>query len=93
MHGQANLPNYDDYVWEKYQIGAWMEINDLRTRQPAVKNPYHFSKLTEDAAHITAGTDLNAETSPLQDGACRGCKRRGARLLSCHSALEEQYVN
>jgi hypothetical protein len=54
MHGPANLLNYDDYVWAKYRIGAWLEINDPRTHQPAVRNPYHFSKLTEDAPHITA---------------------------------------
>lgn len=38
MHGPANLLSYDDYVWAKYRIGAWLEINDLRTRQPAVRN-------------------------------------------------------
>ena len=90
MHGQANLLAYDDYVWEKYQIGAWLEINDPRTRQPAVKNPYYFSKLTDDAARITADTDLNAETSPLQDASMQGLQRRGVRFLSCHTALEEQ---
>ena len=90
MHGPANLLNYDDYVWNKYQIGAWLEINDPRTGQPAVKNPYYFSKLTDDAAHITTGTDPNAESSPLQDASVQGLKRRGVRFLSCHTALEEQ---
>jgi hypothetical protein len=68
----------------------WLEINDPRTGQPAVKNPYYFSRLTEDAAHITAGTDPNAEASPLQDASIQGLKRRGVRFLSCHTALEEQ---
>ena len=90
LHGPANFLAYDDYVWGKYRIGAWLEINDPRTRQPAVKNPYYFSKLTDDAAHITAGTDPNAEASPLQDASMQGLKRRGARFLSCHTALEEQ---
>src|SRR6266851_4277135 len=58
LHGPANLLNYDDYVWDKYKIGAWLEINDYRTRQPAVRNPYYFSKLTEDAVHTRAGTLL-----------------------------------
>src|ERR1700752_4890958 len=31
MHGQANLLNYDDYVWKKYLIGAWLGINDPST--------------------------------------------------------------
>jgi intracellular sulfur oxidation DsrE/DsrF family protein len=83
MHGPANLLNYDDYVWDKYRIGAWLEINDPRTRQPAVRNPYYFSKLTNDAARITAGTNPNAASM-------QGLQRRGVRFLSCHTALEEQ---
>jgi hypothetical protein len=90
MHGPANLLNYDDYVWGKYRIGAWLEINDPRTREPAVRNPYYFSKFTDDAAHIAAGTDPSAETSPLQDASMQDLQRRGVRFLSCHTALEEQ---
>ena len=89
LHGQANLLNYDDYVWEKYRIGAWLKINDPRTRQPAVRNPYYFSKFTDEAAHVTAATDPSAETSPLQDASMQGLNRRGVRFLSCHTALEE----
>jgi hypothetical protein len=90
MHGPANLLNYDDYVWKKYMIGAWLEINDPRTGQPAVRNPYYFSKLTDDAAHITAAMDPSAENTPLQDASMQGLQRRGVRFLSCHTALEEQ---
>jgi hypothetical protein len=90
MHGQANLLCYDDYVWNQYKIGAWLEIHDPQTGQPAVRNPYYFSKLTEDAAHITAAMDPSAENSPLQDGSMQGLQRRGVRFLSCHTALEEQ---
>jgi hypothetical protein len=90
LHGPANLLNYDDYVWSKYKIGAWLGIDDPRTGQPAVSNPYYFSKLTNDAAQITAGTDLNAEGSPLQDASMQGLQRRGVRFLGCHTALEEQ---
>ena len=57
LHGPANLLSYDDYIWQKYRIGAWLEINDPRTHQPALRNPYYFSELTNDAAHIAAGTD------------------------------------
>jgi hypothetical protein len=90
MHGPANLLNYDDYVWETYRIGAWLKINDPRTGQPAVRNPYYFSKLAADAALITKGTNPDADTSPLQDATMQGLKRRGVRFLSCHTALEEQ---
>jgi|HubBroStandDraft_6_1064221.scaffolds.fasta_scaffold92161_3 hypothetical protein len=28
LHGAANLLNYDDYVWDKYQIGEWLNVTD-----------------------------------------------------------------
>jgi hypothetical protein len=89
LHGPANLLNYDDYVWGKYMIGAWLEINDPRTRQPAVRNPYYLSELTDDAAHITAVTDQRGDLSASRREHA-GLKRRGVRFLSCHTALEEQ---
>jgi hypothetical protein len=90
MHGPANLLNYDDYVWQKYQIGAWLQIDDPQTRQPAVRNPYYLSKFTDADAQITSATDPSAETSPLQDASMQGLQRRGVRFLGCHTALEEQ---
>lgn len=90
MHGPANLLNYDDYVWQKYQIGAWLEIDDPQTRQPAVRNPYYLSKFSGADAQVTAATDPSAETSPLQDASMQGLQRRGVRFLGCHTALEEQ---
>jgi hypothetical protein len=90
MHGPANLLNYDDYIWDKYKVGAWLEILDPRSGQPAVRNPYYFSKLTNEAARITASTDPSAQDSPLQDASMQGLERRGVRFLSCHTALEEQ---
>jgi hypothetical protein len=89
LHGPANLLNYDDYVWQKYKIGEWLKINDPHTGEPALRNPYYFSKLTDDAAHITVA-DPDAETSPLQDASMQGLQRRGVRFLGCHTALEEQ---
>jgi hypothetical protein len=90
LHGPANLLNYDDYVWSKYKIGAWLKIDDPATGQPAVRNPFYVSKLSEAAARITATTDPNDEASPLQDASMQGLQRRGVRFLGCHTALEEQ---
>jgi len=90
LHGPANLLNYDDYVWSKYKIGAWLKINDPKTGEPAVRNPFYLSALSEEAARITASTDPNDEHSPLQDGSMQGLQRRGVRFLGCHTALEEQ---
>src|SRR5260370_1191284 len=41
LHGPANMLNYDDVIWSKYQIGAWLKVTDPSTGQPAVKNPYY----------------------------------------------------
>lgn len=90
LHGPANLLNYDDYVWSKYKIGAWLKIEDPQTGRPAVKNPYYPSRITGDAVRITARTDPSEEASPLQDASMQGLQRRGVRFLSCHTALEEQ---
>src|SRR5438552_13678908 len=29
LHGPANMLNYDDFIWNKYKIGAWLKISDL----------------------------------------------------------------
>jgi hypothetical protein len=31
MHGPANMLNFDDYIWEKYQIGEWLKVDDPLT--------------------------------------------------------------
>ena len=89
LHGPANLLNYDDSMWSKYRIGAWLKINDPKTGEPAVRNPYYRSALSEEAARITANTDPDDEHSPLQDASMQGLQRRGVRFLSCHTSLEE----
>jgi hypothetical protein len=90
LHGPANLLNYDDYVWNKYKIGAWLKINDPKTREPAVRNPFYQSAFGEEATRITPSIDPDDERSPLQDASMQGLQRRGVRFLSCHTALEEQ---
>jgi hypothetical protein len=90
LHGPANLLNYDDSMWSKYKIGEWLKINDPKTGAPAVRNPFYQSALSEEAARITASTDPDDESSPLQDASMQGLQRRGVRFLSCHTALEEQ---
>ncbi|HTF71279.1 MAG TPA: hypothetical protein VK638_52290 [Edaphobacter sp.] len=88
LHGPANMLNYDDFIWNKYQIGAWLKVNDPLTGQPAMKNPYYASK---------AGTPLNYNTddpdnpdSLYQDTSIQALQHRGVKLLSCHTATEEQ---
>jgi hypothetical protein len=33
LHGPANQLNYDDFIWNKYQIGAWLKVTDPSTGQ------------------------------------------------------------
>src|SRR5260370_31318852 len=87
LHGPANLLNYDDSVWSKYKIGAWLKINDPKTGEPAVRKPFYQSALSEQAARITATTDPDGERSPLQDSSQPRLPRREARFLSCPTAL------
>src|SRR4030088_496127 len=47
QHGPANMLNYDDFIWNKYQIGAWLRVTDPSTGQSAVKNPFYPSKATK----------------------------------------------
>jgi len=88
LHGPANLLNYDDYIWEKYQIGEWLKVTDPATGKPAVKNLFYNSKISlkqESAAKNPDDLD-----SIYQDTSMQALQSRGAQFLSCHTALEEQ---
>lgn len=88
LHGPANMLNYDDYVWEKYQIGEWLKVTDPATGKPAVKNLFYASKIAlkqESAAKNPDDLD-----SIYQDTSMQALQSRGAQFLSCHTALEEQ---
>jgi intracellular sulfur oxidation DsrE/DsrF family protein len=88
LHGPANMLNYDDIIWSKYQIGAWLKVTDPSTGQPAVKNPYYASK-AGTALHY--GTeDPDSRDSLYQDTSIQALQHRGVKMLSCHTALEEQ---
>src|ERR1700731_1988423 len=38
QHGPANMLNYDDFIWNKYQIGEWLKVTDPSTGQPAFQH-------------------------------------------------------
>jgi intracellular sulfur oxidation DsrE/DsrF family protein len=88
LHGPANLLNYDDFIWNKYKIGAWLKINNLSANQPALKNPYYASKAR--AAQHYSTEDPDSGDSIYQDTSIQALQHRGVKLLSCHTALEEQ---
>jgi len=88
LHGPANMLNYDDYVWEKYQIGDWLKVTDPATGKPAVKNLFYASKISLKQAPAPRNPD--DQDSIDQDTSMQALQSRGAQFLSCHTALEEQ---
>jgi intracellular sulfur oxidation DsrE/DsrF family protein len=88
LHGPANMLNYDDVIWSKYEIGAWLTVTDPSTGQPAVKNPYYASKAGTSLHYSTE--DPDSRDSLYQDTSIQALQQRGVKLLSCHTALEEQ---
>jgi hypothetical protein len=85
LHGPANMLNYDDYIWQKYEIGAWLKVTDPQTGQPAVRNPFYKSRLQGNT-----GSNPDDPKSSLQDTAVETLQSRGVQFLSCHTATEEQ---
>jgi hypothetical protein len=88
LHGPANLLNYDDYIWEKYQIGEWLKVTDPATGKPAVKNLFYNSKI--GLKQESAANNPDDRASIYQDTSMQALQSRGAQFLSCHTALEEQ---
>jgi intracellular sulfur oxidation DsrE/DsrF family protein len=88
MHGPANLLNYDDFIWNKYQIGDWLKVIDPETGKAAVRNP--FFKSTKSSEHDFHDTDPDKEQSRYQDTSMETLRARGVQFMSCHTATEEQ---
>ena len=88
LHGPANMLNYDDYIWEKYQIGEWLKIIDPANGKPALKNLFYNSKI--GLKRDTDAKNPDDLDSIYQDTSMQGLQSRGAQFLSCHTALEEQ---
>src|ERR1700756_2515019 len=88
LHGPANMLNYDDFIWNKYQIGAWLKIIDPLTGQPAVKNFFYPSKAGATLRYSSKNPER--DESLYQDTSIKALQRRGVKLLACHTATEEQ---
>lgn len=88
LHGPANLLNYDDYVWNKYQVGAWLNVTDPLTGKPAVENVFYRSK--NAASRESGSRDPDHPKSFYQDTSMEVLQSRGVQFLACHTATEEQ---
>ncbi len=88
MHGPANMLNYDDFIWSKYEIGAWLNVTDPETGQPSVRNL--FLNSSRAAGKRYSSPDPNSEDSMYQDTSMQALRARGVQFMSCHTATEEQ---
>lgn len=88
MHGPANLLNYDDTIWKKYQIGEMLKVADPETGKPAERNIF-IGKDAAAAANAEA-QDPESEDSMYQAHDMATLRHRGVQFLSCHTATEEQ---
>ncbi|HCC57643.1 MAG TPA: hypothetical protein DEQ47_10345 [Solibacterales bacterium] len=88
LHGPVNMLNFDDFFWGKYAVGAWLKIDDPKTGAPAARNIFYPSPAGKDLRYPSK--DPNDESSSFQDKSIQGLQARGVRLLSCHTAMEEQ---
>lgn len=88
MHGPANMLNFDDFIWKKYRVGEWLKVDDPKTGQPAVRNPFLVKKADADPRH--GSQDPSDENSFLQDASIQALQARGVQFLCCHTATEEQ---
>ena len=85
LHGPANMINYDDAIWAKYQVGEWLNVTDPATGKPAARNLYYLAKAQPGSAQ-----DPDDPNSVDQDSSVQTLQTRGVQFLSCHTALEEQ---
>jgi len=88
MHGPANMLSFDDYVWKKYRVGEWLKVDDPKTGQPAVRNPFLVRKSAPDAQRDAQ--DPSDENSFFQDASIQALQDRKVQFLCCHTATEEQ---
>lgn len=87
MHGPANMLNYNDSMWSKYEMGEWLEVIDPATGKSAARNIFYAPKRPIDgAAYDKSPGDPD---SIYQDTSIQALQARGVQFLSCHTALEE----
>lgn len=87
LHGPAVMLDYDDYVWNKYGIGAWLKITDPETGAPALRNIFYPSKRAPGRESLS--NDPDDPNSVYQDTSIERLQSRGVQFLACHTATEE----
>ena len=88
LHGPANMINYDDTIWSKYQVGEWLNVTDPASSKPAVRNIYYLAKARPGEGSSSQNPDNPASAD--QETSMQTLQARGVQFMSCHTALEEQ---
>jgi hypothetical protein len=77
-YASANYAMYDDYIWQKYSLGAALNIKDPKSGEPAVRNPWYASSISVDEL----GQALSDRHHPYYaDSSFQGAQRRGTLFL------------
>jgi intracellular sulfur oxidation DsrE/DsrF family protein len=87
LHGPANALNFDDFIWNKYKVGEWLKVDDPKTGQPAVRNPFLVRKSSPETQ--SGAQDPSDENSSYQDTSIQSLQARKVQFLCCHTATEE----
>ena len=86
IRGDATIVCFDDYAWEKYQLGKLGKIKDPKTKKPASRNLYYPSDAGNPPKY--ASQDPNSDKSMFQDTSIQALEARGVQFLCCHMATE-----
>ncbi len=83
-HGPSSAYGYTDYVWKKYRVGEFFELQGADGSGPT-SNRYFAQRAALDAA-----ADPDDAAGMYQDASIEMLQRRGLIYLTCHTAVEEQ---
>ena len=83
LRSEANILNFNDYVWKKYRLGELFKVNDPTTGKPAERNIYYPSHSAQNGEYAT--DDPNDPRSIDQDTSIASVQQLGVQLfvLSC----------
>jgi intracellular sulfur oxidation DsrE/DsrF family protein len=86
LRAQATILNFNDSMWEKYQIGELSKVKDPKTGLPATRNIYYASAAGNPPKYTSE--DPNDDASAEQDTSLQALQARGVQLLACHMATQ-----
>jgi hypothetical protein len=77
-YASANAATYDDYIWEKFQLGERLNVTDPETDEPALRNIWYSSSI--DADEVEEPPE-DPEDPYYLDTSIEGLQRRGLLVL------------